>query len=95
MMQVMVVTLIKSLPTVANVLLLGVFISFMFAIMGVQLFAGQLYKCNDASVATREECNGFFEYTDNLSLLAFSDMMQGKRILRKRTWCNSVGELGS
>jgi len=88
-MQVMVVTLIKSLPTVANVLLLGVFISFMFAIMGVQLFAGQLYKCNDASVATREECNGFFEYTDNLSLLAFSDMMQGKRILRKRTWCNS------
>jgi hypothetical protein len=45
-MQLVVETLISSIPSVANVLLFGAFLFGIFAILGVQLFAGRMARCN-------------------------------------------------
>lgn len=40
--------------------LLAAFMFYAFATLGMQLFAGKFSFCNDASVHTRSECDGFF-----------------------------------
>lgn len=40
-------------------LILGLFF-IVFGILGVQLFAGRLYSCNDTSVEDKSECVGEF-----------------------------------
>ncbi|KAL6754112.1 Ion transport protein-domain-containing protein [Haematococcus lacustris] len=60
-MQLVVETLIQSIPSVSNVLLFGIFLMGIFAILGVQLFAGRMSRCNQAvvegvTVAWRDEC---------------------------------------
>jgi hypothetical protein len=54
-MQLVVETLISSIPSVANVLLFGAFLFGIFAILGVQLFAGRMGRCNQVC---RKWCTG-------------------------------------
>nr|6NT3_A Chain A, Sodium channel protein type 9 subunit alpha, Sodium channel protein PaFPC1, chimeric construct [synthetic construct]6NT4_A Chain A, Sodium channel protein PaFPC1,Sodium channel protein type 9 subunit alpha,Sodium channel protein PaFPC1 [synthetic construct] len=46
-MQVVTSTLVEAVPHIFNVILVGIFFWLVFAIMGVQLFAGKFYKCVD------------------------------------------------
>lgn len=43
-----------------NVTILLVMFVFIFAILGVQLFSGLMYRCNDSTVPGVEECVGAF-----------------------------------
>jgi voltage-dependent calcium channel len=43
-----------------NVCLLLLLVIFVSAVLGLQLFSGLFYSCNDGSVAGVEECTGFF-----------------------------------
>jgi hypothetical protein len=53
-------SILQSLPALASALLpFGLFI-FIFAIIGLSLFSGQSYQCNDASVLSRDSCVGAF-----------------------------------
>ena len=47
-MQVVLLALIRSMPSVAGVVAFGMFEYLVFAIMGVQLFSGKLGSCNSA-----------------------------------------------
>ncbi|PRW21007.1 voltage-gated ion channel superfamily [Chlorella sorokiniana] len=53
-------TLIRSLAEMANVTVLAGMVFLIFSILGVQLFAGLLWSCNDDSVAGKDECTGTF-----------------------------------
>ncbi|KAK3241741.1 mitochondrial thiamine pyrophosphate transporter [Cymbomonas tetramitiformis] len=55
-MQVVVEAILKSIPTVIIVMLFGLFEYFVFAILGVQLFSGQFYRCSDPSISREEDC---------------------------------------
>eukprot|EP00756_Hemistasia_phaeocysticola_P018451 Hpha_TRINITY_DN15595_c0_g2::TRINITY_DN15595_c0_g2_i1::g.108714::m.108714/K04842/SCN10A; voltage-gated sodium channel type X alpha len=46
-LKLVVRTLLKSLPAVANVALIALLIYLIFGILGVQLFAGRMYRCED------------------------------------------------
>ena len=47
-MQLVVTALVRSLPLVMDVFLFGLVIFLIYSILGVQLFAGKLYSCNQA-----------------------------------------------
>merc|ERR550537_38150 len=45
-------------PTFLNICFVVFFFFLVFAIIGVQLFAGKFYVCNDSSITEAEECHG-------------------------------------
>ena len=45
-MQLVVETLVRSIPAVSHVMMFGAFLFGIFAILGVQLFAGRFGRCN-------------------------------------------------
>ena len=45
-MQVVVLALIRSIPPISSVAMFGLFEFVIFAIIGIQLFAGRLGACN-------------------------------------------------
>lgn len=45
-MQIVVLALIRSIPPIASVAMFGLFEFVIFAIIGIQLFAGRLGACN-------------------------------------------------
>ncbi|GLI63280.1 hypothetical protein VaNZ11_006186 [Volvox africanus] len=49
-----------SLMSMANVSIVCILFFLIFAILGVQLFSGRFYRCNDDSVAGISECVGTF-----------------------------------
>lgn len=49
-MQLVVETLIQSLPAVFHVLMFGGFLFTVFGILGVQLFAGKFGQCTQSAV---------------------------------------------
>ncbi|KXZ47565.1 hypothetical protein GPECTOR_34g724 [Gonium pectorale] len=49
-----------SLMSMANVSIVCILFFLIFAILGVQLFAGRFYRCNDNSVSGKAECVGNF-----------------------------------
>ncbi|KAL6432411.1 hypothetical protein ACFW04_006775 [Cataglyphis niger] len=51
-MRVVVNALVQAIPSIFNVLLVCLIFWLIFAIMGVQLFAGKYYKCVDANKTT-------------------------------------------
>eukprot|EP01062_Namystynia_karyoxenos_P001518 TRINITY_DN1051_c0_g3_i1.p1 TRINITY_DN1051_c0_g3~~TRINITY_DN1051_c0_g3_i1.p1 ORF type:complete len:2258 (+),score=709.38 TRINITY_DN1051_c0_g3_i1:430-6774(+) len=62
-LKLVVRTLLKSLPAVANVAIIALLIYLIFGILGVQLFAGKMYRCWDPDdppsryeVRTQAEC---------------------------------------
>ncbi len=45
-MQIVVLALIRSIPPISSVAMFGLFEFVIFAIIGIQLFAGRLGACN-------------------------------------------------
>ncbi|KAK3266701.1 hypothetical protein CYMTET_24690, partial [Cymbomonas tetramitiformis] len=60
-LQVVVETIIKCIPAVGIVMLFGFFQVFVFAIIGVQLFAGKFYSCTDPDITHRDDCVGMYQ----------------------------------
>eukprot|EP01059_Diplonema_ambulator_P000573 TRINITY_DN10472_c0_g1_i4.p1 TRINITY_DN10472_c0_g1~~TRINITY_DN10472_c0_g1_i4.p1 ORF type:complete len:1774 (+),score=510.75 TRINITY_DN10472_c0_g1_i4:1889-7210(+) len=51
---------VGAVPSVMNGLIVSFFIFILFAILGVQLFKGDLVQCNDSSINERVLCNGTY-----------------------------------
>ena len=51
---------IVAVKTIGNILLITFLLNFMFGVIGVQLFKGTFYHCEDLSKLTEEECKGSF-----------------------------------
>ncbi|XP_004625386.1 voltage-dependent L-type calcium channel subunit alpha-1S [Octodon degus] len=49
-----------AIRTIGNIVLVTTLLQFMFACIGVQLFKGKFFSCNDLSKMTEEECKGFY-----------------------------------
>lgn len=47
---------IVAVKTIGNIMLVTFMLQFMFAIIGVQLFKGTFFSCNDLSKMTEAEC---------------------------------------
>lgn len=47
---------IVAVKTIGNIMLVTFMLQFMFAIIGVQLFKGTFFRCNDESKMTEQEC---------------------------------------
>lgn len=75
-MQLVVATLVQTMPQIMNIILFGVFQFVVFGILGVQLFGGRFWRCTDPSVGHLIECKGTFE------------SMAG--VATERKWVNSV-----
>jgi hypothetical protein len=56
-MQLVVNTLVASVPSVINIAFFGMFEFGLFAILGLQLFAGQFQRCNDAAILQPDGTN--------------------------------------
>ncbi|KAK2555559.1 Voltage-dependent calcium channel type A subunit alpha-1 [Acropora cervicornis] len=71
--------MVYSLKNVLNILIITILFLFIFSVIGVQLFQGKFFYCDDASKMTEEECQGqYFEYDDNLSVDKAKDRSWGK-----------------
>ncbi|CAF1094276.1 unnamed protein product [Rotaria sordida] len=51
---------VVAIKTIGNIMLVTFLLQFMFACMGVQLFKGTFYSCNDKSMLNKEDCKGFY-----------------------------------
>ncbi|XP_036610092.1 voltage-dependent L-type calcium channel subunit alpha-1S [Trichosurus vulpecula] len=49
-----------AIRTIGNIVLVTTLLQFMFACIGVQLFKGKFYSCNDLSKMTEAECKGYY-----------------------------------
>uniref|UniRef100_A0A8C4KVK1 Voltage-dependent L-type calcium channel subunit alpha n=1 Tax=Equus asinus asinus TaxID=83772 RepID=A0A8C4KVK1_EQUAS len=49
-----------AIRTIGNIVLVTTLLQFMFACIGVQLFKGKFFSCNDLSKMTEEECRGYY-----------------------------------
>ncbi|XP_072945863.1 muscle calcium channel subunit alpha-1-like isoform X3 [Epargyreus clarus] len=56
---------IVAIKTIGNILLVTSLLQFMFAVMGVQMFKGKFFKCNDISKMTKDECRGTYLVFEN------------------------------
>ena len=83
-MQVVVTCLIKSMPAVINVVMFGGFQFLVFGILGVQLFGGKFYKCNDMKI---EDSLG------NPVLLTHRANCTGAFVCEPGDICENVGEV--
>ncbi|KAG7297124.1 Voltage-dependent calcium channel type D subunit alpha-1 [Plutella xylostella] len=66
---------IVAIKTIGNIMLVTYLLQFMFAVVGVQLFKGKFFKCNDISKMTEEECQGTYLLFEN-----------GNYLIRDREW---------
>uniref|UniRef100_A0A158P6U9 Voltage-dependent L-type calcium channel subunit alpha n=1 Tax=Angiostrongylus cantonensis TaxID=6313 RepID=A0A158P6U9_ANGCA len=72
---------IVAVKTIGNIMLVTFMLQFMFAIIGVQLFKGTFFSCNDLSKVTEAECRG--EY------IHYEDGDPTKPVSKKRVWSNN------
>ncbi|XP_039761225.1 muscle calcium channel subunit alpha-1-like isoform X7 [Pararge aegeria] len=56
---------IVAIKTIGNILLVTSLLQFMFAVMGVQMFKGKFFRCNDISKMTKDECRGTYLVFEN------------------------------
>ncbi|XP_052753576.1 muscle calcium channel subunit alpha-1 isoform X7 [Galleria mellonella] len=56
---------IVAIKTIGNIMLVTYLLQFMFAVVGVQLFKGKFFSCNDISKMTKEECQGTYLVFEN------------------------------
>ncbi|XP_048587790.1 voltage-dependent P/Q-type calcium channel subunit alpha-1A isoform X2 [Nematostella vectensis] len=57
--------MLYSLRNVLNILIITVLFLIIFSVIGVQLFQGKFFSCNDRSKMTEAECKGhYFVYSD-------------------------------
>lgn len=59
--QIVFNALFMAAPDIANVMFLGFFIMFMFAVMGLGFFMGRFYSCNNEDVGGKSDCLNIFE----------------------------------
>lgn len=52
--------LVEALKNIKNIVLVTLLLKFMFSCIGVQLFKGSFYHCNDFAKLSEIECHGFF-----------------------------------
>ena len=53
-------SLLGSLPSLMNAVLFQFFIFLLFGILGVQIFAGRFYRCDDPTVPNKAACVGTY-----------------------------------
>ncbi|XP_047037366.1 muscle calcium channel subunit alpha-1 isoform X2 [Helicoverpa zea] len=56
---------IVAIKTIGNIMLVTYLLQFMFAVVGVQLFKGKFFRCNDISKMTKDECQGTYLVFEN------------------------------
>jgi len=76
-LKVVVDALLDCVPGFINVGMVVCMVYLVFAIVGVQFFAGRFWKCNDASVRKVEECIGLYQ-------------VAGSGVNATREWSNSI-----
>uniref|UniRef100_A0AC35U5M9 Voltage-dependent L-type calcium channel subunit alpha n=1 Tax=Rhabditophanes sp. KR3021 TaxID=114890 RepID=A0AC35U5M9_9BILA len=69
---------IVAVKTIGKIMLVTFMLQFMFAIIGVQLFKGTFFSCNDLSKMTEAECRGDF--------IMYEDGDSTKPLSMKRMW---------
>ena len=55
-MKQLVSALLSSLGAITNVIVVMFVVWFMFAVLGISIFSGQLYECENPNIETLEEC---------------------------------------
>lgn len=58
--KIVVDSLLKSIPSLVNVLFIILLFLGIFGILGVQLFKGGIGTCNDETILMKDECNGLY-----------------------------------
>ncbi|XP_050686147.1 muscle calcium channel subunit alpha-1-like isoform X34 [Eriocheir sinensis] len=69
---------IVAIKTIGNIMLVTCLLEFMFAVIGVQLFKGKFFRCNDRSKTLESECRGQF--------IVYHDGDITKPMVEKRSW---------
>ncbi|KAG1949956.1 calcium channel, voltage-dependent, L type, alpha 1D subunit, a isoform X8 [Pimephales promelas] len=70
-----------AIRTIGNIMIVTTLLQFMFACIGVQLFKGKFYRCNDEAKSTSEECKGTY--------IMYKEGDVNQPIIQKRHWHNS------
>ncbi|XP_045312505.1 voltage-dependent L-type calcium channel subunit alpha-1S isoform X3 [Leopardus geoffroyi] len=70
-----------AIRTIGNIVLVTTLLQFMFACIGVQLFKGKFFSCNDLSKMTEKECRGYY--------YVYKDGDPTQMELRPRQWIHS------
>eukprot|EP01028_Stygiella_incarcerata_P003241 TRINITY_DN16303_c0_g1_i1.p1 TRINITY_DN16303_c0_g1~~TRINITY_DN16303_c0_g1_i1.p1 ORF type:complete len:988 (+),score=249.52 TRINITY_DN16303_c0_g1_i1:350-3313(+) len=60
-MRMIVDSIIRSMPAIFYVVVLSVFIFLIFSIIGVGLFSGKFYFCNDSNASGKSDCEGLVQ----------------------------------
>ncbi|XP_069956880.1 muscle calcium channel subunit alpha-1 isoform X9 [Cherax quadricarinatus] len=69
---------IVAIKTIGNIMLVTCLLEFMFAVIGVQLFKGKFFRCNDRSKILESDCRGQF--------IVYHDGDITKPMVEKRVW---------
>ncbi|XP_064107830.1 muscle calcium channel subunit alpha-1-like isoform X37 [Macrobrachium nipponense] len=69
---------IVAIKTIGNIMLVTCLLEFMFAVIGVQLFKGKFFSCNDSSKKVEEDCQGQY--------VVYHDGDISKPMVEKRVW---------
>ncbi|XP_033213450.1 voltage-dependent calcium channel type D subunit alpha-1-like [Belonocnema kinseyi] len=56
---------IVAIKTIGNIMLVTYLLQFMFAVIGVQLFKGKFFYCNDGSKMKEDDCQGTYVVYDD------------------------------
>ncbi|XP_076090136.1 muscle calcium channel subunit alpha-1-like isoform X9 [Mytilus galloprovincialis] len=72
---------IVAVKTIYNIMLVTFLLTFMFSVIGVQLFKGKFHKCTDESKEIQSECHGKF--------VVFPDGTIDNPKERDRVWTNN------
>uniref|UniRef100_A0A8C1QGU8 Voltage-dependent L-type calcium channel subunit alpha n=1 Tax=Cyprinus carpio TaxID=7962 RepID=A0A8C1QGU8_CYPCA len=70
-----------AIRTIGNIMIVTTLLQFMFACIGVQLFKGKFYRCNDDTKTSPEECKGTY--------ILYKDGDVNQPFIQKRHWHNS------
>ncbi|XP_048028200.1 calcium channel, voltage-dependent, L type, alpha 1D subunit, a isoform X7 [Megalobrama amblycephala] len=70
-----------AIRTIGNIMIVTTLLQFMFACIGVQLFKGKFYRCNDEAKSSPEECKGTY--------IMYKEGDMNQPIIQKRYWHNS------
>uniref|UniRef100_A0A8C9QPB9 Voltage-dependent L-type calcium channel subunit alpha n=1 Tax=Scleropages formosus TaxID=113540 RepID=A0A8C9QPB9_SCLFO len=70
-----------AIRTIGNIMIVTTLLQFMFACIGVQLFKGKFYRCNDEAKYTPEQCKGTF--------VVYKDGDVTQPMVKDRVWHNS------
>ncbi|MCJ8744174.1 hypothetical protein PDJAM_G00115640 [Pangasius djambal] len=70
-----------AIRTIGNIMIVTTLLQFMFACIGVQLFKGKFFRCNDEAKSSPDECKGTFIF--------YKDGDMNHPTIQKRHWHNS------